>query len=143
MYKELAIKFHRFLAEHSPEILHDLEDQGMVTSYVQDKVDEVKALAVLLKEEGTPAYVIEEACLSALKAEYLPSKFQYLREVLETEFEIEFNRMWELGTLKYELLNMLSETEGTFAEYNYSLDTEDSEELKNTIIGQVHEYLHP
>jgi hypothetical protein len=67
--------------------------------------------------------------------------WNYMRELLETEFEKPYKRMRDSGILTYELINLIGACEPIFEVFAFGEETEDSSELKNAITGMIAEYL--
>ncbi len=67
-----------------------------------------------LLETGHPDYIIEEQCMDALTADLLPSRYDYLREVAEEEFPVEFEQWKRSGILTAELTNLVNECKTVF-----------------------------
>ena len=73
--------------------------------------------------------------------ELKPSCYQYMRSVIEEEFNADYERMKENGTLTYEVLNLIEVCKGIFSDFNFNSENEASRHLRYAIIGQVHDYL--
>lgn len=137
----LLRKLHSYIIHNNPEILLRLEEDFSVTSYLESKVAGVLDLLQSLLAEGKPAYIIEELCTNAMTADLRPSKANYLKELLSEEFEAEYERMRESGTLTYETVNLISICMPVFAAFDFSEENEDNRLLRYTLVGMVHDYL--
>lgn len=132
---------HRYIVGHNPELLLRLEEGFSLTDYLEAKAAAVLPLINQWTAEGQAAYLIEERCLQEMTAELRPSRFLYLKELLEEEFIAEYTALRESGTLTYELVNLLNKAAPVFEELGFSQATEDDRLTRYAIIGIVQEYL--
>lgn len=138
----LAEKLRGYIATNNPDLLLTLQQQTRFTRYLEDKVYAIDGLIDQLVAEGKPQYVIEELCLNALTEDLRPSRFNYLKALLEEEFNERFERCRELGVLTYELTNMIEHCQALFEHFGFSEANEDDRLLRYAIIGAVDEYLN-
>ena len=132
---------HRYLALNSPDVLVALLEESRVTSYLEEKVSGIGPLLKALEEEGLPGYIVEERCMDSLTADLRPSRYTYLRGLLEEEFEEDFLRMRENGTLTWEITNMIRACMAVFETLDFNEANKESRELYYALTGAVHEYL--
>ena len=85
MREILIKKLHEYIRENNPELLLQLEEDSKVTEYLSNKVN--TAYPIIIEYKGKPDYIIEEACMNVLTQDLRPSKFNYIRNILEEEFE--------------------------------------------------------
>ena len=121
--------------------MYDLQEQYRVTAYLEEKVHAVLPYMQQLLAEGKPIYIIEELCMARMTAELKPSKFLYLKSIIEDEFAAQGARWQAEGIFTYEVLNVLSEVEPVFDQFGFSQETEDNKDLRNTIIGEIADYI--
>ena len=136
MREILINKLHTYLSENNPELLLQLEEDGSVTEYLSSKID---SISYLLSEtnEHQPAYVMEELCMDLLTRDLRPSKYNYIQGILQDEFENIYQRLEILGTLKFEIINLIRRCEPIFDELGFD---EDNRELMYAITGAASEY---
>jgi len=139
MQEILINKLHQYIAENNPELLLQLEEDGNVTEYLFNKINIVDELVNRLEKEQ-PAYIIEEACMNILTQDLRPSKYNYICNVLEEEFETAYQRLHESGTLKFEVINVIGKCQKVFDELTFTEQNEDWL-LRYTIISTINEYL--
>ena len=84
----------------------------------------------------------EELCMEELTKQIRPSRFNYLKALLEEEFSNEFERLEQAGILTTELINMITVCDMVFDEMRFSTENEDNRNLRYAIIGAMHEYLN-
>ncbi|GAC1382556.1 MAG: hypothetical protein NVSMB45_08780 [Ginsengibacter sp.] len=138
--KEILItKLHQYLQENNPDVLLQLEESGKVTEYLSGQVNTADEL--LKQYEGQPHYIIEEVCMNALTQDLRPSKFNYIRNILEEEFENSYQQFLRSGTLQFEVINIIHDCKKIFKTIAFTEDNEDSRELRYIITGSISEYL--
>jgi hypothetical protein len=141
MRETLIKKLHYYLVHNHLDLLITLQEDKKVTSYLEDKVHAVMPLAEQYITEKRPAYVIEALCLDELTKDLRPSKFEYIRKVLEDEFSTIHWRLREQGTLTYEIINIIGFCKPVFFNLGFTEENEDDPALRNAVIGTVHDYL--
>lgn len=119
-----------------------LQEGYSVTRYLEDKVTSVMPLAEQLLAEGKPGYVIEELCLNEMTADLKPSKYHYLKKVLEEEFPSDYSRMLDAGVLTYEIMNLIDACKDVFAAMGFTDENEDDRFLRYAVITEIHNYLN-
>lgn len=80
-----------------------LEEGGKVTEYLLERAKSVSAL-INLMNNGQPAYIIEDACMDILTADLKPSKYNYICNVLEEEFESKYQLHIDTNLLKFKII---------------------------------------
>ena len=138
MQERLLKKLHEYIAENNPELLLELEEESKVIEYLQRKVNSIEHL--LQQYRGQPEYIIEEICLDLLTKELRPSKFNYLRSILEEEFEACFKKFSEAGTLQGEIINLLDHCQPVFKVIHFTEENKDRRELRYVIMWMIREY---
>ena len=139
MKKILINKLHEYIMENNPDLLFKLEEDRKVTEYLTDKMSTVSAL-IKQMDNGEPAYIIEDACMDVLTQDLRPSKFNYISNVLEEDFNDTHQQLQESGTLKFEVINMISQCQSVFEDLNFSEENEDNQFIRYAIIGTIKEY---
>jgi len=141
MHLQLISKLHAFTAEHNPDVLISLQEQGRLSAWMEDKVQGLDLLIAQLRSEGKPGYIIEEICMKEQTAELVPSKYEYVDEIFRDEFEETYYRLKENGVLTYEIINILHRCEAVFEEFPLTEDTDDDRFLRYAVIGTIQHYL--
>jgi len=141
MQSMLKEKLWAYIVHNNPDLMFSLQEDHSVTRYLEEKVSAVMPMAAQLVDEGKPPYIIEELCLNAMTEELKPSRYQYIRSVIEEEFNADYERMKESGTLTYEVVNLIEACKGIFSDFDFNSENESNRHLRYAIIGQVHDYL--
>lgn len=134
-------KLHSYMVQHHTDLLIALQEDHRLSHYLSSKVDSISGLIEDLQNAGRPAYVIEALCLEELTRDLRPSRFSWMRELLESEFPEDYRRMERSGILTYELINLIGSCEPIFEIFQFGEDTEDSKQLKYAVMGMIAEYL--
>ncbi|MBN9484589.1 MAG: hypothetical protein J0H46_14640 [Bacteroidetes bacterium] len=141
MQSVLTEKLWAYIVHNNPDLMISLQEDYSVTRYLEEKVNAVMPMVEQLLIEGKPPYIIEEVCLNAMTVELQPSRYQYIRSVIEEEFNGDYERMKENGTLTYEVVNLIETCKGIFSDFDFNSENETNRHLRYAIIGQVHDYL--
>lgn len=140
MQEILIKKLHEYIRENNPDVLFQLEEEGMVTEYLSNKI---KLADALLKDadKKQPSYIIEEACMDMLTEDLRPSKYHYICGILEEEFEATYRHIQNSGTFQYEVINLVNYCQPLFDALGFTLKNEDNRELQYSVTGAIAEYL--
>jgi hypothetical protein len=141
MKTQLIKQLHHYLLHNHTDLLIALQEEHRLEYYLKQKVESLTDLLNQLQEEKRPSYVIEALCLEELTRDLRPSRFNYMRELLEAEFERDYRRMLNSGILTYELINLIGACEPIFEVFAFGGETGDSPELKIAVMGMIAEYL--
>lgn len=141
MQRILIEKLHSYIIHNNPDMILSLQADCSLTQYLEQKVKSILPLLEGLLADGKSQYVIEEICLDELTKDLRPSKFNYIRSLLEEEFEQSFYGMKESGTLTYEIVNLIISCKPVFELYGFTKENEDSRDLHYAISGTIKEYL--
>lgn len=141
MQSMLMDKLWAFIVHNNPDLMFSLQEDYSVTRYLEEKVSAVMPMVTQLLGEGKPLYIIEELCLNAMTEELKPSRYLYIRSVIEEEFNLDYERMKESGTLTYEVVNLIEACKDIFSDFDFNSENEANRHLRYAIIGQVHNYL--
>lgn len=134
-------KLRKYIILNNPDLLSELQTDLLVTQYLEEKVQSIQPLLNELLTEGEPTYIMEELCLNELTKDLRPSKFNYIRSVLEEEFEQDFLLMEKMNTLTYEIMNLISECESVFKIFGFTEETEDGRDLRYAVAGTIQQFL--
>ena len=139
MKDSLIKKLHEYIRKNNPDVLMQLEEDGKVTEYLSDRLSTV---VVLLNQRtrGQPGYMVEETCMEVMTQDLRPSKYNYINNILEEEFESTYQQLKESGTLKFEVINLIHQCKSVFEDLNFSEVNEDNRFTRYAIIGCVSEY---
>lgn len=141
MQDRLKEKLWTYIAHNHPDLLLRLQQGNSITRYLNEKVSGVEPLISRLQEERRPAYLVEEICLEELIRELEPSRFNYVRGILEDEFEPDFLKIQQSGALTYEVLNLMSECEPAFESLGFTAEAELNRRLRYAVTGTIRQYL--
>ena len=137
----LKTKLHSYLCESNPELILHLEETFSLNNYLEEKIASIGTFIQSLIESGKPSYIIKELCMNRLTEDLKPSKFMYLKSLLEEEFAGDYLMMQENGTLTFETVNIIQETEHLFHEFPFDRESEDNSMLRYALTAFINDYL--
>lgn len=136
----LTEKLRSYIIHNNPDIILRLQEDFSLTRYLEEKVFNVQPLLESLLAENKPQYIIEERCLHELTRDLRPSKFNYIRLLLEEEFEPDYARLKESG-MTYEIVNLIEVCEPVFEAVGFTEENESSRDLQSAVAGTIQQYL--
>lgn len=142
MQEILIRKLHEYIQDNNPDLLLTLQEENRVTDYLHENVSSIDGLINQLVAENKPASLIEEVCMEEMTRSLKPSRFNYLKALLEDEFLTESERLNHAGILQTEIINLVAVCEPVFHELDFSDQNDNDPYLRYAIIGAVHEYLN-
>ncbi|MDT3402315.1 DUF1896 family protein [Mucilaginibacter terrae] len=142
MKEQLTKRLHSYLLENHMDLLISLQEDHRLKEYLNRKVSSVKAYWEDLLAEKRPEYVIEALCMEELTSDLRPSRFEFVRNLLEEEFEEDYRRMLGCGILSYEVINLIGACEPIFNIYGLTDDSDDRSDLRHAVIGMIAEYVN-
>ena len=141
MQELLTNKLHHYISESHADLLLQLEEVHQTTSFLRDRVLELDSLIIKLKSENKPEYIIEEICMEQLIKNLEPGRYNYIKSILEEEFEFAFTVLRNAGILEYEVVNIINYSESIFEKFDFTEENENSRVLRYAVIGLISEYL--
>jgi len=134
----LHIKLQSYLAVHYPDMLLALAEEGKEEVFIREKIACISGQMEQLLDAGTPAYMVEIYCMDVLIALLPPSTYDYICDILEEEFEKQYDSFERNGILLFEVVNIIAAC--SLADgFN-----EEDKLLRYEVIGAIDSYLyHP
>ena len=123
------------------DLLISLQEDHRLKDYLHRKVESVKDYWESLQAEKRPEFVIEALCMEELTCDLRPSRFEYVRNLLEEDFEAHYRRMLGCGILSYEVINLIGACEPIFEIYGLTDSDDDRRELRYAVTGMIAEYV--
>lgn len=140
--KEILIgKLLEYIRDNNPDILFALEAEDKLRLWLYSKAESVESLWQQMEAEKQPAYIIEETCLNELTRELRPSRYNYILNLLEQEFENDYTILVKSGVLQHEVVNMIGYCDSVFNDLKFSEENEDNHFIRYAICGAISEYL--
>lgn len=140
MQNRLKEMLWAYIVHNNPDLMFSLQEDYSVTTYLEEKVAAAMPLAESLLAQNRPVYAVEELCLNAMTAELKPSKFLYLRSVIEEEFPDEYKAMRENGKVTHEVIKLITACSEVFESFGFTKDNEDNSQLRHALIVAIHDY---
>lgn len=141
MKDKLKEKLWTYIVHNNPDLMLNLQQDFSVTHYLEEKINGIQSLTSQLLSENKPGYIIEELCMTELTKDLRPSKFNYICNILEEEFEQDFLRIKESGLLTYEIVNLINESEPIYETLGFTEINEQDQMLRYAIAGTIRQYM--
>ncbi len=141
MKENLRGKLLEYIRDNNPDLLFALEAEDKLRVWLSDKVNEADLLAEQLKSNKQPEYIIVETCLMEITKDLRPSRYNYILNILEEEFEAKYKQLQQSGLLQHEVINMINHCNSTFNDLVFTEKDEDNQFIRYAIVGAVSEYL--
>ena len=140
MHETIIKKLLDYIREDNPELLFQLEEEGKLFSYLDDKISQVDSLLNKPRKDQ-PEYIVEEACMDILTQDLRPSRYNYICGVLEDEFPTTYHQLQNEGTLQFEVINLITFCQPAFDAIGFTEANEDDSLLRSAITGTINNYI--
>ena len=141
MQEMLVSKLFEYLRDNNPDLLFELEAEDKLRVWLYEKAESVQPLFEQMKGDGLPEYIIIERWLTEATTDLRPSRYNYIHNLLEQEFEANYTSLKESGLLQHEIINMIGYCEAVFEDLKFSEENEDNRFIQYAITGMISEYL--
>ena len=141
MLLELFKRYHHFLCEGYPELI--LGEEPPLKTIIEEKIITIAPMIPRLRKEGHQDPAILELCFQSMKASTAPSRFLFLKGILQEHFHGDYLFLREQGTLSAELIRLLGQSETLFGQYPISEGEIFSAELRQALIPLIADFLKP
>lgn len=140
MLQHLSILYLDYLKHHHPDLLLEWRLAGALHETIEQQLDRVQPLLNKQSTDELHPYDIVQQCLLELIAEIPPSRFDFIRELLSTEFEQQHEQLLSSGLLPYECMNLLQHCKPVLDKMNFSLTNEDESFIRYAVIAAISDY---
>jgi hypothetical protein len=141
MQQKLKQKLWAHIVVNNPELIIELEQDEILTGYLEEKVEAVLPLLEELTSEKKPDYIIEELCLRELTADMRPYRFNFILNVLEEQFP-ETHKAWQHnGILTHEVINFERYCRVSFEPLTLTWENVYEDHIYSMVTGQIQLYL--
>jgi hypothetical protein len=141
MKEILVSKLLEYVRDNNPELLFVLEAEDKLRLWLYSKAESVESIWQQMQADKQPVYVIEEACLIEITRELKLSRYNYITNLLEQDFEKDYQRLVQSGLLQHEVVNMIGYCDSIFNDLKFTEENEDNSFIHYAIAGAVSEYL--
>jgi hypothetical protein len=140
--KEILLgKLLEYIRDNNPDLLFALKAEDMLLSWLYSKSDTAEPLWLQMQADKQPDYIIEQACLNELTKELRPSRYIFILNLLQEEFENEYALLVKSGLLQHEAVNMIGYCDSVFNDLQFTEENEDNQFIRYAICGAISEYL--
>lgn len=140
MLQHLSILYLDYLNNHHPDLLSEWRLGDVLHETIEQQLDRAKPLLEKLSSDELHPDDILQQCLNELIAELPASRFDYITELLSTEFEQQHEELLSSGLLPYECMNLLQHCKPVFDKLNFSPTNEDDPFIRYAIIAAISDY---
>jgi hypothetical protein len=141
MKENLIRRLHEYLKANNPDLLVQLKEDSLVKEYLLAKVNSVKALIHQNERKQRPCSNDIDACMDILTQDLRPSRYNYIRIILEEDFGKINTQLIGSGLLQLEVINMISYCNSVFEDLNFSEANKGNRFTRYAISGTIAEYL--
>lgn len=141
MQEVLVGKLLEYIRDNNPDLLFALEAEDKLRVWLYEKAESVQPLSEQLKKDKQPEYIIIERCIAEATIDLRPSRYNYILNLLEQEFQVTYISLTESGLLQHEIINMIGYCESVFDDLKFSDESEDNRFIQYAITGLISEYL--
>lgn len=141
MNDRLKEKLWTELVRNYPDLLLKLQQENGVTKYLNESASRIETSLFGPQEVQMPDYLVEGLCIEELIKGTGPSRFSYILEILEEEFENDYLQLRQSGVLIYEVVNMMNECEQAFELLGFPPEEEPDRRLRYAVMGTISDYL--
>jgi len=141
MENQLKEMLWKYVLENNPELMFSLQDNYAVGHYLDNKVASIKKEIEDWTEKGYPKGVIEILSLELLTKDLKPSRFHYIKQLLQKDFYTHYLVFQEKGTLTYEVIALIELCAEAFDAIKFSNTSQNSPRLYKVIKLITDKYL--
>ncbi|OMP80052.1 hypothetical protein [[Flexibacter] sp. ATCC 35208] len=141
MEQLLKQELYNFLVDNNPDMIVRLQQEQGVNNYLDTKVNSISSFLNELLEENLPADEIEAQCMAVLTGELRPSKYLYIKNLLETDFEKYYLQWREAGILTYEIINLITHCNEVFDQFGFSEQNEEDRLISYAVLERINDYI--
>ena len=125
-----------YIRENNPDLLQQLDEDDALHAWVLEKIGEVEIVLKQSKDRRIP----DNEFLDLMTADLKPSKYNYLRDLLEEEFPDDHERLKESGMLRYEILHIIHLCSYYFETMPINDDPDENRQLDYAVSGMITDY---
>lgn len=142
MQSTLMEKLGAHLLVNHPDLAVQLQENYQVTSFIEDRVAGIMPMANELITAGRPRYIVEELCMNELIKALGPSRFNYIKEIVETEFQTEYHRLQRSGVVTYEVINLVEACRALMDGNGFLEQRVEDRFLRYAVIAEISAYFN-
>ncbi len=142
MQEQLSERLNNYIRLDHPDLLIKLNAAGGLESWLIQQVSEVENDRQRMLAEGRSAAHTEDKCMELMTAALRPSRFHYISELLEEDFEWAYYRMRAEGILLEQTLKMLQLCGPVFGEFGFCTANERDPAIRKAASAVIRNYLN-
>lgn len=142
MEAELLENFRAYLVSHHPDLVLNSNPDYPLSRFIRERMEGVMPTLKFLQDQGKPAHEILAICMKELTNGLRPSRADYIREVIATEYPREHHLMINSGTLTARVAKLVAICADVFEAFGFSKANHDCTRLRHAMIAKISEDLN-
>jgi len=138
----LTQRLWNYIVDNNPDLMFNLQENYSVSKYLKEKVTAISPLVNDLITRGIPETEVEEMGMAELDRDLKPSKYLYVRKVLEQEFPDRALALRESGMMTYEVINVMEFSQEIFQTLGFGNDQIGEQRLYNAVAAKIRKYFN-
>ncbi len=126
-----------YIRENNPDLLFQLDEDDALHAWVIEKIREVE----MVLQQSKPSVIPDNEFMDLMTADLKPSKFHYVRDLLEDQFSEAFDGMLEAGTLRFDIIQIIGLCSELFEEMPLRENIEENTQLDHAVKKVIDGYL--
>jgi hypothetical protein len=126
-----------YIRENNPDLLSQLDEDDALHAWVIEKIREVE----MVLQQSKPSVIPDNEFMDLMTADLKPSKFHYVRDLLEDQFPEDFDRMLEAGTLRFDIIQIIGACGNLFEEMPLREVMEENAQLDHAVKNVIMNHL--
>jgi hypothetical protein len=126
-----------YIKENNPDLLMQLDEDDALHAWVIEKIHEVELVLGDAKARRVP----DNEFMDLMTVDLKPSKFHYMRDLLEDQFPEEFDQLLASGELRFEVIQMIGLCNHLFEAMPLREDIDENAQLDHAVKTVMTNYL--
>jgi hypothetical protein len=126
-----------YIRENNPDLLQQLDEDDALHAWVIEKIREVE----MVLGDAKAACMPDTEYVDLMTADLKPSKFHYMRDLLEDQFSEDFDQLLQAGTLRADIIQMIAACGNLFEEMPLREIVEENVQLDYAVKRVISNYL--
>jgi len=142
MEEVLMSRFQEYVVRHNPELVLKSRDSFPASRMIRERVESVLPTLKFLQDQGRDEADIISICMEILTRDLRPSKADYIRELIRTEFPVEHAALIERGLLTEAAVELMGRCSEHFVVSGFGEHNDGGMFLVHAIIAETSAYLN-
>jgi len=126
-----------YIKENNPDLLMQLDEDDALHAWVIEKIREVELVLGDAKARRVP----DNEFMDLMTVDLKPSKFHYMRDLLEDQFPEDFDQLLASGELRFAIIQMIGLCNHLFESNPLREDIDENAQLDHAVKAVMTDYL--